>query len=42
VRPATKADLRAELHTTIASVERRLIGYLVAEVVFVLAAIKYL
>ena len=38
----TKADLRAELHATIASLERRLIGYLVATVVIVLAAIKYL
>ena len=38
----TKADLKAELHATIASLERRLIGYLVATVVIVLAAIKYL
>lgn len=38
----TKADLKAELHATIASLERRLIGYLVAAVVIVLAAIKYL
>ena len=46
---ATKADLatlRSELttdiQTTIASLERRLIGYLVAAVVIVLGAIKYL
>ncbi|MYD92872.1 MAG: DUF1640 domain-containing protein [Chloroflexi bacterium] len=38
----TKADLKVELHATIASLERRLIGYLVAAVVIVLAAIKYL
>ena len=38
----TKADLKAELHATIASLERRLIGYLIAAVVIVLAAIKYL
>ena len=38
----TKADLKAELHATIASLERRLIGYLVAAVVIVPAAIKYL
>ena len=38
----TKTDLKAELHATIASLERRLIGYLVATVVIVVAAIKYL
>ncbi len=38
----TKADLKAELHATVASLERRLIGYLVTAVVIVLAAIKYL
>lgn len=46
---ATKADLatlRSELagdiQTTIAGLERRLIGYLVAAVVIVLGAIRYL
>ena len=42
---ATKADLvalRADLQATIVSLERRLIGYLVAAVLIVLAAIKYL
>ena len=41
----TKADLaalRADLQATIASLGRRLIGYLVAAVLIVLAAIKYL
>ena len=38
----TKADLKAELHAAIASLERRLIGYQVAAVLIVLAAIKYL
>lgn len=42
---ATKADLtalRADLQATIVSIERRLIGYLVAAVLIVLVAIKYL
>ncbi len=42
---ATKADLaalRADLQATIVSLERRLIGYLIAAVLIVLAAIKYL
>ena len=42
---ATKADLaalRADLQATIVSLERRLIGYLIATVLIVLAAIKYL
>lgn len=42
---ATKADLtalRADLQATIVSLKRRLIGYLIAAVLIVLAAIKYL
>ncbi len=42
---ATKADLvalRADLQATIASLERRLIGCLVAAVIIVPVAIKYL
>ena len=42
---ATKSDLtalRADLQATIVSLERRLIGYLVAAVLIVLGAIKYL
>lgn len=37
----TNADLKTELHAAIASLERRLIGYMIAAVLIVLAAIKY-
>ena len=37
----TNADLKAELRAAIASLERRLIGYMTAAVLIVLIAIKY-
>lgn len=39
---ATKADLKAGLATLRSELEQQLIGYLVAAVVIILAAIKYL
>ena len=37
-----RSDLTTQLHATITGLERHLIGYLVAAVLIVLAAIKYL